>query len=325
MASSSGRKSGSSGRSTRRKRVVIGAQETVRVRYAKNQPQVETERKRTSTKRSAPASGAKKSSGARRAGERISSTKRNERERRQQTIRLKRTGVWVAAGVAVLGVVWAFMALVNAPVFDVGSVEVTGASHLSEDEVRQLAGVSPGVSLFAVDADEVSRRVAASPWVAEVEVDKAFPDTLKVGIRERVAAAIVDAGGTDLLVVSTDGRWLGTRSAEETGLVVIRDVGSVEATAGDKVDAPEILNALKLVAGVSDELMKRTVAISAPSIDRTLLLTDDEVEIFFGEATDVQRKDRIARELLAKYKDKVVYINVRVVESPTWRGIDTAP
>jgi len=325
MASSSGRKSGSSGRSTRRKRVVIGAQETVRVRYAKNQPQVETERKRTSTKRPSAGSTAKKSSGARRAGERISSTKRNERERRQQAIRLKRTGLWVAAGVAVLGVVWALTALVNAPVFDVENVEVTGASHLSEAEVQQLAGVSPGVSLFSVNGDEVARRVAANPWVAEVEVDKAFPDTLKVEIRERAAAAIVDAGGTDLLVVSTDGRWLGTRSAEETGLVVIRDVGSVEATAGDKVDAPEILNALKLVAGVSDELMARTVAISAPSIDRTLLLTDDEVEIFFGEATDVQRKDRIARELLAKYKDKVVYINVRVVESPTWRGIDTAP
>lgn len=325
MVSSSGRKSGSSGRSTRRKRIVIGAQETVRVRYTKNQPQVETERKRASARRSTMVSGAHKGSGARRAGERLSSSKRNERERRQQALKLKRTAAWVVAGVSALGLIWAVTALLNAPVFDVKRVVVSGVSHLGEDEVRALARVRPGTSLFSIDGNEVARRISVNPWVARVDVDKVFPDTLRVVIREREAAAIVDAGGTDLLLVSTDGRWLGTRSADETGLVVIRDVGSVEATAGAKVDVPEILNALKLAAGLSDELMARTVAISAPSIDRTLLLTDDEVEIFFGEATDIQRKDRIARELLAKYRDKVVYINVRVVDSPTWRGIDTAP
>ena len=47
MGSSSGRKSGSSGRSSSRKRVVIGAEETTRVRYKKDRPEVESERKRT--------------------------------------------------------------------------------------------------------------------------------------------------------------------------------------------------------------------------------------------------------------------------------------
>ena len=47
MASNSGRKSGSSGRSGPRKRVVIGAGETVRVRYHDKEPQVESQRRST--------------------------------------------------------------------------------------------------------------------------------------------------------------------------------------------------------------------------------------------------------------------------------------
>ena len=47
MASNSGRKSGSSGRSSSRKRVVIGAEETTRVRYSRDKPEVESERRKT--------------------------------------------------------------------------------------------------------------------------------------------------------------------------------------------------------------------------------------------------------------------------------------
>ena len=85
MASSSDRKSGSSGRSSSRKRVVIGAEETVRVRYKKDRPEVESERKRTprQAQRAASERAAKgpKPSGA---GRRIAAEKRDDRDRRRR-------------------------------------------------------------------------------------------------------------------------------------------------------------------------------------------------------------------------------------------------
>jgi cell division protein FtsQ len=65
-----------------------------------------------------------------------------------------------------------------------------------------------------------------------------------------------------------------------------------------------------------------TRAISAPTIDKTAILTNDDVEIFVGDAAQIAEKDQIARGILAREKGKVVYINVRVVERPTWRGLE---
>jgi cell division protein FtsQ len=58
-------------------------------------------------------------------------------------------------------------------------------------------------------------------------------------------------------------------------------------------------------------------------VDKTALITVDDVEIYIGESTQLAEKDRIAREILDREKGKVVYINVRVVDRPTWRGLET--
>jgi len=132
---------------------------------------------------------------------------------------------------------------------------------------------------------------------------------------------VVDAGGTDLWVVAADGIWLGRRSAEESAVVIIRDVGSVRPIAGRRNASKELTNAIKVASGISPELTALTRAISAPTVEKTALITEDDVEIYFGEATDLRAKDRVAREILRREKGKVVYINVRVVDRPTWRGL----
>lgn len=319
MASSSGRKSGSSGRSTPRKRVVIGAEETVRVRYAKNKPQVEAERRSASARtKTKPAGGTKRSA----AGRRLSDAKREERERRQRSQRLRRVGIVLAAVAAGVVLIWLLNALYRAPVFVIEDVVVTGASRLSRAEVIERAGLSESATLLRFPGRSVEKRIERSPWVIDASVDRDFPNTLRIVIKERVPAAVVDAGGADLWLLATDGVWIGKRSAEDTGLVVVRDLASIDATAGTKAEQPELKNALKIIAGLSPELRAQIRSISAPSVDKTALVTVDDVEVFVGTADDLAKKDRIAREILETYKGKVVYVNVRVVDSPTWRGLD---
>lgn len=201
-------------------------------------------------------------------------------------------------------------------------IVVSGTRHLTADEVRALARVPDGSTLFTVSTRRIERAVATSPWVEEVTASREFPHGLRVSVTERVPAVVVDAGGKDLWVVSRDGRWLGERSAEESGVPVVRDVERPIARPGRRVEAPEILNAASLASALSDEMLAQTAYISAPSIERTAIVTKDEVEVFFGEARDVATKERIALEILRREKGRVVYVNVRVVESPTWRGID---
>jgi cell division protein FtsQ len=320
MASSSNRKSGSSGRSTR-KRVVIGAQETTRVRYTNNKPEVETERSRgTSPRRPKKDQRASRDSRARESARAVKTT-RDERERRQRAIRVRRALV-IGAALAVLALVgWALSAVANAPIFQVREVTVEGNTALSADEVLAAAQVPEDATLLKLSKSAIVSRVEADPWVEAASVSRKFPGTVVITVEERKAALVVDAGGSSLWLVSDDGVWLGERSAEATGLVTVRDVDNLEPEPGATVVVEEITNALALASELSEELLAEVRVISAPSVDKTVLLTRSDVEIYVGEAVRVAEKDRIAREILSREEGKVVYINVRVVDRPTWRGL----
>lgn len=322
MGSNSGRKSGSSGRSTR-KRVVIGAEETTRVRYDKNQPRVESERHSTARQQKKVASKRAGIDGrpAQRAGKRMANTKRDARQRRQQKIAVRRGGVVAAIVAAVLLVVWGLIALYNAPILPIRQVEVEGNRHLTDEQVRALARIPAASTLVRLPRAAIENRIARDPWVESVEVQRDLPSTVRIVVGERTPGAIIDAGGARLWVVSSDGVWLSERSTEETGLVVVRDVDNVEPAAGKASRRAEISNALRIISGLSDELRGQLRVISAPSVEQTALITESDVEIFFGEADRVEDKDRVAREILTREKGKVVYINVRVPDRPTWRGL----
>jgi len=61
--------------------------------------------------------------------------------------------------------------------------------------------------------------------------------------------------------------------------------------------------------------------VSAPTIDKTALITKSDIQIMVGSAEDIAKKDRVAQKILAD-EQGVVYVNVRVVDRATWRGLD---
>ena len=89
-----------------------------------------------------------------------------------------------------------------------------------------------------------------------------------------------------------------------------------------RTTSPELLNALAVLGGLSAELRSKVRTVSAPTVDRTALILPGGVQVFFGSAEEVAKKDSIARAILAENKN-VVYVNVRVVDRPTWRGVDS--
>jgi cell division protein FtsQ len=254
----------------------------------------------------------------------LSQAKRDDRERRQRALALRRSLVAIVGLAVVFLVAWAVTAALNAPVFTIKRIAVTGTAHLSDADVVRLARIAQGTTLPRVDKRGAARRIAASPWVEKVRIDRDFPSTLIIEVTERRPAAIVDAGGSTMWVVSGDGLWLGPRSAEESGVPVIVDLQKVSPVSGGKVNEPVLRNAIAVAAGLGPELRAITRTISAPSIEKTALMTDSDVEVYVGEATDMARKDRIARAILKREKGRVVYINVRAVDSPTWRGLESS-
>lgn len=259
---------------------------------------------------------------------------------RSQRRRFSTVLVVVAILLGVLGV--GGFALANSSVFTISQVTVSGVSHITADELTELAGVSEGSTLLNVDADGIATRLTSNPWVQSVTVERVFPDTINLAITERTISAVVSvtvdsANTVERWALSSDGMWLTElpdQNSEEgqalatsiyddaANALEITDIpyGSTPE-AGSYCDNANIENALGIIDGMTTELADQVVSVSAASSDSTTLTLASGVEIAFGDSNDIRDKERVCLALLEEYAGQISYINVRTPSSPVWRSL----
>lgn len=257
------------------------------------------------------------------AGDRVARGKRDDRERRIAETRQRRQ-IRIAIVVAiVITFTVSTIAIYRSPVFGIEEVQVIGAERLATDTVRNLAAVPDNATLLRYSGNAIEERLLAYAWIAEAQVTRDFPHTLRIRIVERKPIASVDTGETFWAVDKT-GMVLGEQSLDVTStLPVVRDVPGLDLKAGRASTSEVLLNALGVLSGISEELRVKLRAVTAPTIDETTLLTTENVEILIGEASELETKSLRALTIMRKYSGNVVFIDVRSTErDPVWRGLE---
>lgn len=231
----------------------------------------------------------------------------------------------------------------NSSLFTVTKVTVSGVEHLTASAMTDLAAVPTGTTLLRIDEAGIRSRLAKEPWVKEVAFKRVFPDTLELAITERSIAAIVDvpvdnAQKIETWAISADRIWLmpippqGSKEAAAINQRVYEDAASVlkitgvpygiSPHIGDSCEDENVNNALAIVNGFTTPLADQVRTVSATGTETTTLILENGVEIAFGTARDIRDKERVCLELMEKYEGTITYINVRVVDRPTWRLVE---
>jgi len=97
--------------------------------------------------------------------------------------------------------------------FQVAGVDVTGARHLSKEELQNIAGAFTGQSIFKVSLDEAAQRARALPWVRDVRLYRHLPNRISMTVSERTAVAVLDSGS---------GRYL----IDDEGVVIVKETSA---------------------------------------------------------------------------------------------------
>ncbi len=256
---------------------------------------------------------------------------------------------WVIPGIAILAVIVLGMIgvylLSSTNLFAISQVRVVGVSHLTEKEMTELASVPSNTTLLRVDTKEIEDRLTSNPWVEKASVHRALPDTLELQITERTIAAVVDVplanqNEVQNWAIASDGMWLmeipkkGTDEAASVSSHVYEDAEKVlhitdlpygvSPVVGSYCSDSSVTNALDIVSGLSTELADQVSVVSATDTVNTQLTLKSGVQIAFGAAERIRDKERVCLKLLAEHPDQISYINVRVVDKPTWRSISQA-
>jgi cell division protein FtsQ len=216
----------------------------------------------------------------------------------------------VVVGVIVALVAIAYGASVS-PFLDVDRVTVRGTSRTSPEQLLQDARIAKGDALFWLDAGDAQARLEAEPFVARARVTKEWPDTLRVTVTERTAAAWAE-GARGKVVVDGSGRVLEHVDAAPAGLPqllglrVVPDPGRTVAPTGPA-----------RMAGILPPLAAGgTASVTATDGELTMQLVVG-TEIRLGAADHFADKLRAMVAVLGALAGQpVTYVDVSVPSNP---------
>jgi cell division protein FtsQ len=199
--------------------------------------------------------------------------------------------------------------------FAVRQIAVEGTSPAVAADVRQALAPALGVSLLALDLDELAARARAVPMVSAASFDRGYPNTLRIAVVPEVPVAVLRQGASSWLAAE-GGRVVGELDGgAHAGLPRIWLARDVDVRLGEAV-AGLPLRAIATVAPlVGRPLPLRVTSVVATKEELTLRLRSG-IELRLGNALDLAVKFEVARRILPAVAGEPGYLDVSVPDRP---------
>lgn len=205
--------------------------------------------------------------------------------------------------------------------FKLRRVDVSGNKHLSDSEIKELAEVPAGVSVIRLPTATVTGNLRKSPWIKNATVNRRFLSrTALIDIEERKPLFVAPSGDAFVLV-DNEGVVLESRTDSEVPYPLLQDLPAKPPKPGAAISSKSFANALACVKNLDAKLRQSVNIVSAPSVRGLTLWTRGGVEILYGQAEDVEKKNFVIKKFLGE-PGKVVFIDVSVVSNPTVRRLE---
>lgn len=240
---------------------------------------------------------------ARRAADRAAQAKtRPEAQEKKRPYRGGNYTLYFILAAIVIGIVMAILS--NTVLFKCGSIEVTGVSRYSADEIIAASGVKTGENLLHIDTKKAEDSVMnAFAFVDKVSVKKNYPTKIVIEITEAQNWFVLNQDGKNV-VISRGGRVLGNISAD--GLIVVKGLEAESLETGSqlssKVDAKN-----KIIMEIFETSEKVGLA-NVTEIDLTdrfsiKITVDNRIVLNLGSSVQLESKLRVGQALIEKEID----------------------
>jgi len=220
-------------------------------------------------------------------------------------------------GVMVLGI---FYVLNSAP-FRLEKIVIEGNDHLEKEEIRLLAGLSPGVNLWQIIPSLVERRLLANPWIEEARVARKLPAVVRITIRERRPVAVMPYYSSFLLL---SGEGLVLEVVAGIGglhVPVLSGVPAGQVKVGQVVPWEEVAWVLRALGQLDRSWLSHFAEVGLNRPEGVVLYSREAIPLYLGTpGPELEEKIRTAVPILVDIRTRgmeVEYIDVRYRGNPT--------
>ncbi len=223
------------------------------------------------------------------------------------------------------GLVVSFNYLYNSRYFRIKTINVTGNSHYSSEQIIKVAKVAIGANIFEINKKNIEDKLASELiWVKSISLKKIFPDKIEISITERKPFIRLVYGGKYFLL-DEEAVVLSEITADEmslySGYLLVKNGIKFYPETGEKIAKKSILSTADIYKALDVEIKKiiKEAYISNGASSDIILMTVDGKQIIFGTSDKIVDKNAILRQILIKiYENKVFYtvIDLRNIENP---------
>ncbi|MFF5566807.1 cell division protein FtsQ/DivIB [Streptomyces sp. NPDC012623] len=236
--------------------------------------------------------------------------------RRFRLARPRRLIALIAAVLLAAGVIWL---LYGSPWLRVGGVSTTGTEVLTASRVESVAAVPLGAPLISVDTDAIEARLRRElPRIDRVEVDRSWPNGVRLEVVERKPALLIKENGK-FIAMDVKGVRFATADQAPKGVPLL------ELTAGQPAGTQRFpaarltLEAVRVRGELPAAVAKDTKAVRVRSYDSISLELTGGRTVMWGSGEDGPAKARALTALL-KAAPKAGHFDVSAPTAPAAAG-----
>jgi cell division protein FtsQ len=228
---------------------------------------------------------------------------------------------------AALSLLCAAAAFPASALFDLEAVTVAGNVTVPSDEIRERAGVGPGVNAFRVNAGVIRRRLLEDPRVRSASVTMMFPSQLRLTVAERTPAAALAVGDV-YFHLSADGVALAAAADPESLPIVVADrLNPAEVVVGQVLQSSDARLGSRIVGSLPAALRDRVAGVHVDSAGDASLALRGGVTVRLGGTAGIAERLEMVPDVLDAIATRglvVESVDLRVPGNVVVRPLDPA-
>jgi len=232
----------------------------------------------------------------------------------------------VLAILILVGLIVGYHAAASAALFQVRTIDVSGASRTSAEEIQGLTRRAVArTGVWRADLSAISAELSRLPGVRRAVVTRVLPDRIRVRITERTPVAVIRTSSGHFVWVDDDGVMLGEMKTEDRMPEFVIRGWNEEADEDARVENVErIRKYLELLrewdaAGLSPRVSEVTLS-DLRDVRAQLAGGDSQVEVRLG-SQDPGPRLQIALQALDTYKQTPRGSSITYIDLQTGRVV----
>jgi cell division protein FtsQ len=171
---------------------------------------------------------------------------------------------------------------------------MTPCAHVTKEDVRSALAGGGDVNLYALSPSAAGKRLRQHPWVRNVSLRKAWPDTLVVRVEERVPVAMVNFDA--LYYVDGEGKvFKRVAPCDPKSYPILTGFSRAELAGGDPVAEESLGKTLAFLRRLEAGALRRNVSELHydPQEGYTVVARDSGLQLKVGLVDPVEAVRRI--------------------------------